>query len=64
MVLHPKAGPPITLKTNVLALSRSHISKEPVPADVSVTRGKHAYQYTSVYRRTPPGPNDMLYETE
>ncbi len=64
VVLHPKAGQPITIKTNVLGLYRSHISKETVPDDVSVTCGKNGYKETSVYRRTPPGSKDMFIETE
>jgi hypothetical protein len=48
----------------VLGLYRSHISKETVPDDVSVTCSKNGYKETSVYRRTPPGSKDMFIETE
>ena len=64
VVLHPKAGQPVTIKTNVLGLYRSHISKETVPDDVSVSCSKTGYKETSVYRRTPPGSKDMFIETE
>ena len=64
VVLRPKAGDPIVIKTNVLGLYRSHIRKEVVPDDVSVSCEKNGYKQTQVYRRTPPGAKDMFIETD
>lgn len=64
VVLRPKMGDPVTIKTNVLGLYRSHINKDIVPDDVQVTCEKSGYRQTKVYRRTPPGGKDMFIETE
>jgi hypothetical protein len=64
VVLKPKSGDPITIKTNVLGLYRSHISKETVPDDVSVSCGKEGFKQERIYRRTPPGSKDMFIETD
>jgi hypothetical protein len=64
VVLRPKSGDPITIKTNVLGLYRSHVSKETVPDDVSVSCGKEGFKQERIYRRTPPGSKDMFIETD
>jgi len=64
VVLRPKMGDPVTIKTNVLGLYRSHINKDVVPDDVQVSCEKNGYKQTKVYRRTPPGSKDMFIETE
>ena len=64
VVLKPKSGDPITIKTNVLGLYRSHVNKDVVPDDVDVTCEKSGYKQAKVYRRTPPGAKDMFIETE
>jgi hypothetical protein len=64
VVLKPKSGDPITIKTNVLGLYRSHITKETVPDDVSVSCGKEGFKQERIYRRTPPGSKDMFIETD
>jgi hypothetical protein len=64
VVLRPKMGDPVTIKTNVLGLYRSHVNKDTVPDDVQVTCEKSGYKQTKVYRRTPPGAKDMFIETE
>ena len=64
VVLRPKSGDPVTVKTNTLGLYRSHISRDVVPDDVEVSCEKSGYKQTKVYRRTPPGTKDMLIETE
>jgi hypothetical protein len=64
VVLRPKSGDPVTVKTNALGLYRSHISKDVVPDDVEISCEKSGYKQTKVYRRTPPGARDMLIETE
>jgi hypothetical protein len=64
VVLKPKSGDAVTIKTNVLGLYRSHIRKDVIPDDVSITCGKNGFKVTQVYRRTPPGSKDMFIETD
>ena len=64
VMLHPKSGDPITIKTNVLGLYRSHVRKDVVPDDVSVSCAKDGFKQTRVFRRTPPGSKDMFIETD
>jgi hypothetical protein len=64
VILRPKMGDPVTIKTNVLGLYRSHVNKDVVPDDVQITCEKSGYKQTRVYRRTPPGAKDMFIETE
>src|SRR5436190_16298695 len=59
VILRPKMGDPVTIKTNVLGLYRSHVNKDTVPDDVQVTCEKSGYKQTKVYRRTP-GAKDMF----
>jgi hypothetical protein len=64
VVLTPKSGDPIIIKTNVLGLYRSHVRKDVVPDDVSIACGKDGFKSTQVFRRTPPGSKDMFIETD
>ena len=64
VLLRPKAGEPVVLKTNVLGLYRSHVNKEVVPDDVQVSCEKPGYKQSRVFRRTPPGAKDMFIETD
>ena len=64
VVLQPKKGKPVSLKSNVLGLYRGHISKDVLPDDVQVSCIKSGYKQTKVNRRTPPGAKDMFIETE
>jgi len=62
VVLRPKKGEPVTLKSNVLGLYRSHVTKEVAPADVEVICGKNGYRMTSAMRR-PGQDGDRHIET-
>jgi hypothetical protein len=64
VVLQPKKGNPVSLKSNVLGLYRGHISKEVLPDDVQISCLKTGYKQTKVNRRTPPGNTSMFVETE
>ena len=64
VVLRPKSGDPVEIKTNVLGLYRSHVRKGVSPDDVEITCVKDGYKQTQVYRRTPPGAKDMFIETD
>jgi len=64
VLLRPKSGEPVTLKTNVLGLYRSHINKEVSPDDVTISCEKTGYKQDRVFRRTPPGAKDMFIETD
>jgi hypothetical protein len=63
-MLHPKTGDPVTIKTNVLGLYRSHVRKGVSPDDVSVSCSKDGFKQAQVFRRTPPGTQDMFIETD
>jgi len=62
--LTPKSGQPVALKTNVLGLYRSHVNKDVLPDDVTISCGKDGYKQDKVFRRTPPGAKDMFIETD
>ncbi len=64
VVLQPKKGKPVLLKSNVLGLYRGHISKDVLPDDVQLSCVKTGYKQIKVNRRTPPGQNLMFIETE
>ncbi len=64
VVLTPKSGDPVTIKTNVLGLYRSHVRKDVVPDDVAVSCTKNGFKEARVFRRTPPGAKDMFIETD
>src|SRR6476660_3870229 len=51
--LTPKQGEPVALKTNVLGLYRSHVNKDVVPDDVTISCEKSGYKQEKVFRRTP-----------
>ena len=63
VMLRPKSGKPVSIKTNVLGLYRSHINKDVQPDDVQVSCEKAGYKQTKVQRRTPPGKS-MFVQTE
>src|SRR3954464_7477920 len=44
VMLQPKKGKPMTLKSNVLGVYRGHISKDVLPDDVQVTCVKAGYK--------------------
>ena len=64
VVLQPKKGKTVALKSNVLGLYRGHISKDVLPDDVQVSCVKTGYKQIKVNRRTPPGNTAMFIETE
>lgn len=64
VLLQPKSGQPVTIKTNVLGLYRSHINKDVLPDDVTISCEKTGYKQDKVFRRTPPGAKDMFIETD
>jgi len=63
VTLRPKKGEPVVLKSNVLGLYRSHVTKDIAPADVEVSCGKTGYKQTGVLRR-PGAEKDMHVETD
>jgi hypothetical protein len=64
VMLQPKTGKAVSLKSNVLGLYRGHISKEVRPDDVQISCVKTGYKQTKVNRRTPAGGTVMFVETE
>jgi hypothetical protein len=62
VILRPKSGDPVVLKSNVLGLYRSHITKEVQPADVEVSCAKSGYKQSAVMRRQGQ-EHDMHVET-
>ncbi len=63
VVLQPKAGEPTVIKSNVLGLYRSHVSKDVRPDDVAVSCDKSGYTLQKVARRNPQGSSEMNIET-
>jgi hypothetical protein len=64
VVLQPKKGKPMSLRSNMLGLYRGHISKDILPDDVQISCVKTGYKQIKVNRRTPPGNTAMFIETE
>src|ERR1700693_1671423 len=64
VVLQPKKGKPMSLKSNVLGLYRGHISKEVLPDDVQISCVKTGYKQIKGNRRQSPGNTAMFIETE
>lgn len=64
VMLQPKKGKPVTLKSNVLGLYRGHISKDVRPDEVQISCVKAGYKQVKTNRRTAPGNNVMFVETE
>jgi hypothetical protein len=64
VVLQPKKGKSMALKSNMLGVYRGHISKDVRPDDVEVSCVKTGYKQVKINRRTPPGGNAMFIETE
>jgi hypothetical protein len=62
VVLKPKQGEPVVLKSNLLGLYRSHVTKQVLPAEVEVSCGKTGYKQTAIVRR-PGQDKDMHIET-
>ena len=63
VVLQPKSGEALVLKSNVLGLYRSHVSKGVRPDDIDVSCDKNGYRQVKVARRNPPGSTEMNIET-
>jgi hypothetical protein len=63
VVLQPKSGEPMVLKSNVLGLYRSHVNKGTRPDDIEVSCDKNGYKQVRVARRNPPGSTEMNIET-
>jgi hypothetical protein len=64
VVLQPKKGKPMALKSNMMGLYRGHISKDVQPDDVQISCVKTGYKQIKINRRTPPGNAAMFIETE
>ncbi len=64
VVLRPKTGKAVEVKTNAVGLYRSHVSKEARPDDVTMSCVKTGFKQTRVFRRTPPGSTAMFIETD
>ena len=62
VILRPKKGDSVTLKSNVLGLYRSHINKDVKPDDVTISCEKSGYRQERVFRRSEPGA--MFIETD
>ena len=62
VLLKPKTGDPVLIKTNVLGLYRSHVNKDVKPEDVTISCEKSGYRQERVFRRTEPGA--MFIETD
>ena len=63
VMLRPKAGDPVVIKSNALGLYRTHISAQFRPDDVEISCEKTGYKQVRVARRNAPGAKDALIET-
>lgn len=63
VVLKPKTGDALEIKSNVLGLYRSHVNKGVQPDDLTVSCEKNGYKQINVARRNPPGSTEMNIET-
>jgi hypothetical protein len=63
VTLQPKGGEAVVLKSNVLGLYRSHVSKEFRPDDIAISCDKSGYRQLNVARRNASGATDMNIET-
>lgn len=52
VIMRPKGGEPVILKSTVVGLYRGHISKEVRPVDVEVSCEKDGYKQVRVVRRS------------
>ncbi len=64
VMLRPKKGKAVSLKSNALGLYRGHVSKDVMPDEVQISCEKAGYKQVKVNRRAPPGAKDMFIETE
>ena len=64
VVLQPREGKSVSLKSNAIGLYRGHISKDVLPDDVQISCVKTGYKQIKTNRRTPPGNTAMFIETE
>ena len=63
VMLRPKKGDPVVLKSNAIGLYRSHVTKEVNPDDVEVSCDKAGYKQTRVARRAAAGTRTPCIET-
>jgi hypothetical protein len=63
VVLQPKSGEAMVLKSNVLGLYRSHVGKQFRPDEIAISCDKNGYRQVNVARRNPPGSSEMNIET-
>jgi hypothetical protein len=61
VMLRPRQGAPVTLKTNILGVYRAHVAKDTVAAEVEVSCSKAGYKQANVVRRGQP--NARVTET-
>lgn len=61
VMLKPKQGEAITLKSNTLGLYRSHVNA--MPDDVEISCEKEGYKQVRVARRNAAGSRDAMVET-
>lgn len=55
VVLRPKVGEPVILKSNAIGLYRSHISKDVRPDELEVSCEKDGYKQARIVRRSTQG---------
>lgn len=64
VILRPKSGDGVEVKTNVLGLYRTHVNKDADPVSVEISCDKDGYRQTRVLRRTPPSAGARVIETD
>lgn len=61
VMLKPKEGEPVLIKSNTLGLYRTHVNAK--PDDVQISCEKDGYKQVRVARRNAPGSRDAMIET-
>ncbi len=64
VLLRPKTGATVEVRSNVLGLYRSHVRRDVRPDEVEVSCEKAGYKQTRVVRRAPPGVSAMTIEID
>ena len=64
VVLRARGGKAVEVKTNLMGLYRTHVSKDARPEDIELTCDKPGYKYARFMRRSHPGTSTTSIELD
>jgi hypothetical protein len=64
VVLKARGGKSVEVKTNLMGLYRTHVSKDAKPEDIELTCDKAGYTHSKFMRRTHPGTSTTNIELD